>query len=275
MSGNDAEDRPPSTALVASTVGYRQPPVEHRFQKGLSGNPKGRPRKPKRAAPAFDPIHQPTDNLVLAEAYRMVSIREGDRMIELPAVQASTRALAIAAMKGSRLAQKQLAEMVRAIEAKRHSEQAELIETMFEYKRKWTAELRRRRLAGSDEPDPVPHPDHIVVSMRKGTVEIEGPADEHEKEFWDERFERMNDAQESVTYFAAKHRRSRDANLKATYLEGWHFEQPMFDLLNDSLPERHKRLLESRSYAVGASRAGQTLNEFNNNKAMRDQFLGT
>ena len=32
------------------TVGYGKPPVETRFQKGISGNPKGRPRKSKNTA---------------------------------------------------------------------------------------------------------------------------------------------------------------------------------------------------------------------------------
>lgn len=84
----------------------------------------------------------------------------------------------------------------------------------------------------------------------------------------------MDDAQESVTYFAGKYRRCRDDRLKAQYLEEWHFEQRMFDLLNDSLSERHKRRLTDRSYAEGASRQGETLEEFRRNKAMRKDFVG-
>ncbi len=274
MSGEDRDSKTLSTALVPATVGYCQPPVEHRFQKGQSGNPRGRPKKSRQSKPSFNPSHQPTDGLVLEEAYRLVSIREGDRMIELPAIQASTRALAISAMKGSRLAQKQLADMVRAIEARRHEDQLQLLDTMIEYKKRWTAELKRRQQFNIEEPDPVPHPDHVILNLRKGTVDIEGPADEQEKEFWDHRFARMDDAQESVTYFAGKYRRCRDDGLKAQYLEEWHFEQRMFDLLNDSLPERHQRRLTDRSYAEGASRQGKTLQEFRRNKAMRKDFVG-
>jgi hypothetical protein len=83
-------------------VGYRKPPSEHRFRKGQSGNPNGRPKGSKNKPRAFNPSQQPTDSLVLEEAYRMVTIREGEKVIELPAVQAAVRSLAISAMKGTR-----------------------------------------------------------------------------------------------------------------------------------------------------------------------------
>ena len=271
MSGADGKN---DASLVPYKVGYAKPPEDSRFKKGCSGNPSGRPRKAKDKKPQWDPVLRPTDNLILEEAYRPVTIREGEKSIELPAIQASVRALAISAMKGSRLAQKQLSDIVRSVEARKNAEQLEVLEVMIEYKQKWTAELERRQQYGIIAPDPVPHPDDIFIDLIKGNIEIEGPMDDKQKEFWDERFERMADSQESVTYFAEKQRKARDPKRKAFWRDEWHYEQRIFDLLNDSLPKKHKRKLVNRSYAPDASREGKTLDEFRRNRKMRKEYVG-
>lgn len=254
MSAADDEN---AAGLVPYRVGYAKPPEESRFQKGRSGNPTGRPRNKAVKKPNWDPVLRPTDQLILQEAYRPVTIREGDRTIELPAIQASMRALAISAMKGSRLSQKQLSDIVRAVEARRNAEHLETLEAVIEYKQKWTAELERRQRLGISAPEPVPHPDNIFVDLLSGKIEVEGPMNDKEKAFWEERFRRMTEAQEEVSVFAQRHRNARDPRRKALWLDEWHFEQRIFDLLNDSLPKNHKRKLQSRSYAEGASREGK------------------
>lgn len=42
----------------------------------------------------------------------------------------------------------------------------------------------------------------------------------------------------------------------------WHFEQRIFDIINDSLPPRYKAKLENRAHAEGASKEGKALEEF-------------
>lgn len=184
------------------------------------------------------------------------------------------RALAISAMKGSRLAQKQLSDIMRTVEARKNAEQLEVLEVMIEYKQKWTSELERRQRHGIIAPDPVPHPDDIFVELIEGNIEFDGPIDEKQKAFWDERFERMTDSQVSVTYFAEKHRKARDPKRKAFWREEWHYEQRIFDLLNDSLPKKHKRKLVNRSYAPDASREGKTLDEFRRYRKIRNEYVG-
>ncbi|HEY6257895.1 MAG TPA: DUF5681 domain-containing protein [Xanthobacteraceae bacterium] len=91
-----------------SAVGYGRPPVHSRFRKGQSGNPAGRLRQSegKRAR-----------KLILQEAFRMLNLREGDKVTRIPALQAVLRSQIALAAKGNGPAQRAVVKTVQDIEA--------------------------------------------------------------------------------------------------------------------------------------------------------------
>jgi hypothetical protein len=88
-------------------VGYGKPPAHTRFRKGRSGNPGGRPRGMTAGRATA---------LALKELYRPVTVREGDKLIKLPAIQAVLRSKVALAAKGNGPAQRALFEIARTIE---------------------------------------------------------------------------------------------------------------------------------------------------------------
>lgn len=258
----DATDATPETTSGRELVGYARPPAAHQFKKGQSGNPRGRPRRAKPVQPKLDPSTQPTERLILQEAYRTVTIREGDKTIELPAIQAAMRALAIAAMKGSRLSQKALTEIVRGAELRERTETIGSMEAAIEYKQNWAPEFERLRQLGQPEPLLLPHPDDVEIDFRNGGVIVTGPMNREEKAAHDKRVARRDDAQEEISGYARLYRAARDPKRKEVWLEAWHGEQMIFDLLNDGLKGRYKSTLTDRSSREGASREGKAVEHF-------------
>ena len=120
-SKNPAEfDRLPATAAdlrnpmtsrkkksVPYAVGYGKPPMHTRFRKGQSGNPGGRPRRTVTAR---------AKALALREAYRTVTVKEGDRTLALPAIQAILRSQIVLAAKGNVQAQRAVLAAIQTIE---------------------------------------------------------------------------------------------------------------------------------------------------------------
>lgn len=251
-----SDDKTPVTAVVPYVVGYGKPPAERRFKPGVSGNAKGRPRGRKTSQLANLDAGR-ANALLLEEAYRLVALREGDRVIELPAIQAVFRAMGVSAMKGNRFAQKTLAELVGKLEA----EKTELLTSHFasavDYKFRWEREIDRCRTSGLSVPDPLPHPDDILIDAREGKVKFAGPMTPDEKAWVDHSVNLMKLMQVQVSTYAAAAKRARAKERRAEHLTELHFFQRKFDEINDTIAPRYRFELVDRSYHADASRAGE------------------
>ena len=171
-------------------VGYKKPPVEHRFKPGQSGNANGRPRGARnhpRPASSTD-----LQDIIAEEKQRLVTVNSPKGPGTIPMAAVITRATFMSAVKGSVPAQRLSTDLIRAQETETKREVDYAIEVAHNYKAAWTAELARRKKLGIIMPAPLPHPDHIVIEYAEKYVLVKGPATEEEKAAWP-RWERYRD----------------------------------------------------------------------------------
>ena len=72
-------------------VGYCKPPTTTRFQKGKSGNPRGRPKDAKDKLPAIN--EERMKSILIDEPYRAIKIRDESREVTIPMIRAVVRSM--------------------------------------------------------------------------------------------------------------------------------------------------------------------------------------
>lgn len=149
---------------AAYEVGYGRPPMHTRFQKGRSGNPGGR------MARAGD-----LDALILAEARRPVTVREGERVVQMPMIQAVLRSQASLAIKGNERAQQAVLSNVQRVEDGMRALHEELLRTALEYREVARHEQARKARLGIGPHPNEPHPDDVSIDLRTGDVHVRHP----------------------------------------------------------------------------------------------------
>ena len=102
-------------------VGYGRPPTASRFPKGVSGNPKGRPRRKRVDDDQAGDSRQAFCDVILEEANRRVTIVENGRKVTSTILDLGLRRLSTAGLSGNARATQDVISLVLRAQAQDRS----------------------------------------------------------------------------------------------------------------------------------------------------------
>lgn len=211
-------------------TGYGRPPKNTRFEKGRSGNPAGRPKRPD-----LGPFSSRSANaLVLRAAERPVVVREGETVRQIPAIEAVLLAQQRSALGGNAYSAKHVIERFDWAEQEERQHRIDEIELWTAYVDIQRKAISDAKAAGEPPPKPLPHPDDVIIDDEKG-VSFVGPLNEEQAAALDETL-KMRDI--LIMQDALDRRMAKP--LYGDPLDGPGTAMVFVDLLNRTVPKRHR-----------------------------------
>lgn len=113
------------------------------------------------------------------EATRKVTVREGDNVTQLPAMQALLRTLIRSGAQGDIKAARQVLELIARAETARTALALEMLQKVVQYKEKFGRIFEQHERMGVAPPEIYPHPDDIIIG-HDAEVTYDGPTTKEE-----------------------------------------------------------------------------------------------
>ena len=97
--------------------------------------------------------------------------------------------------------------------------------------------LERRKRLGIDAPEPIPHPDHIIVDIRNDTVRVNGPWTKEEKAQWDMVRERKSAFQEQLVDLEKMLTKKSNQNIRSAIEDEIANTKRILDIFRQIIPD--------------------------------------
>jgi hypothetical protein len=156
-------------------LGYKRPPRWGQFQKGKSGNPRGRPKgtgKTKRTTAGESEL----DAMQRKVLDKKVRVNAGGKTEQIKMQEVILHAQASLAAKGNPLAARDVIKQAAELEKREAARKAMQAEDMVALKQAQRKAWDLAKAEGRSEPDyPWPHPDDILLDEYRQAYRIQGP----------------------------------------------------------------------------------------------------
>ena len=136
-------------------------------------------------------------------------------------------------------------ELLSATESADKASYGEYVKTMIEYKIEWEREIERCNQIGVPAPEPLPHPDDIIIDMRNGGVRVYGPWTKEEKVVWDKLRRRLDESVESICELKELAAESESESFRHIVHDEIAFEEKIRDRIKRTIGDWPKRAGEA------------------------------